>query len=209
LLSASDAHALLKRAVQEQARVVFIGDTKQFSAVAAGNPFKLLQQEGIKTAHLTESRRQQNPDLKLAVDLIADNRIRSGFRQLQAMGSIVYVSPEEKLEIIANEYMAASPEARSQTLVLAGTNKERLALTQAIRSKLQTEGSLGEDTMITQLLRKDLTKVQMENLYNFEIGEVVMPTRDYKRRGLEKGKLYNLVAKKDKSALPLVRLPAH
>nr|WP_244141967.1 MobF family relaxase [aff. Roholtiella sp. LEGE 12411] len=201
LLSASDAHALLERAVQEQARVVFIGDTKQFSSVGAGNPFKLLQQEGIKTAHLTESRRQQNPDLKLAVDLIADNRIQSGFRHLQAMGSIVHVSPEEKLEIIANEYMAVSPEARSQTLVLAGTNKERLALTQAIRSKLHLEGSLGQDTIITQLIRKDLTKVQMENLHNFEMGEVVMPTRDYKRRGLAKGQLYTVVGKQDKTLI--------
>jgi conjugative relaxase-like TrwC/TraI family protein len=201
LLSASDAHALLERAVQEQARVVFIGDTKQFSAVGAGNPFKLLQQEGIKTAHLTESRRQQNPDLKLAVDLIADNRIQSGFRQLQAMGSIVHVSPDEKLETIANEYMAASPEARSQTLVLAGTNKERLALTQIIRSCLQQDGSLGQDTIITQLIRKDLTKVQMENLPHFSIGEVVMPTRDYKRRGLERGKLYTVLGKGNKTLI--------
>ncbi len=150
---------------------------------------------------MTESRRQQNPDLKLAVDLIADNRIQSGFRQLQAMGSIVHVSPEDKLETIANEYMAASPEARSQTLVLAGTNKERLALTQVIRSRLQQEGSLGQDTIITQLLRKDLTKVQMENPHHFSIGEVVMPTRDYKRRGLEKGKLYTVVGKEDKALL--------
>lgn len=50
LLSAKDAHALLQRATQEKARVVLVGDTKQLSAVEAGNPFRSLQQAGIRTA---------------------------------------------------------------------------------------------------------------------------------------------------------------
>jgi hypothetical protein len=43
LLSMKDAHALLRRAALEQARVLLVGDTRQLSAVEAGNPFKSLQ----------------------------------------------------------------------------------------------------------------------------------------------------------------------
>ncbi|MHC5821847.1 MAG: MobF family relaxase, partial [Nostoc sp.] len=195
LLSAKDAHALLERASLVGARLLLVGDTKQLSAVEAGNPFKSLQQAGIKTAHLTESNRQRNPELKIAVDLIADGRVEAGFKQLEAIGSIQEVSPDTKLEMIAAEYMAMSWEERGKTLILAGTNTEKLAITQAIRAKLKDEGSLGATANITQLQAKNLTLVQMRYTHNFELGDVVMPTRNYKRRGLERGKLYEVVGK--------------
>ena len=194
LLSAKDAHALLQRATLLQARVILVGDTRQLSAVLAGNPFKSLQQAGIKTAHLNESLRQKNPHLKLAVDLIAEGRVEAGFEHLLATGSIKTVSSESKIEQIANDYIVGTPEQRLKTLVLAGTNVERLALTQAIRGKLKDEGTLGKAATITQLQAKNLSIVQMRFAHNFEIGDVIMPTRDYKRRGLEKGKLYEVVS---------------
>lgn len=204
LLGAKDALAFLERATQEQARVLLVGDTKQLSAVEAGNPFKSLQQAGIKTSYLNESNRQRAPKLKLAVDLIAQSRIEEGFSRLDENGCIEIVTPESKiaaiarsavLEAIANDYITATPEERARTLVLAGTNKERLAITQAIREHLKTEGSLGTVTTITQLQAKDLTRVQMRYTHNFELGDMVMPTRNYKRRGLEKGQLYSVVGK--------------
>ncbi len=195
LLSAKDAHALLEKATAQGARLLLVGDTKQLSSVEAGNPFKSLQQARIKTAHLTQSNRQRNPDLKIAVDLIANGRIEAGFQQLEAIGSITEVQTEAKLETIAREYMALTPAQRGRTLVLAGTNAEKLALTQAIRDKLKVEGSLGKSANITQLQAKNLTKVQMQYTHNYEVGDFVMPTRNYKRRGLEKGQLYEVVSK--------------
>ncbi|MCC5633930.1 relaxase domain-containing protein [Nostoc sphaeroides CHAB 2801] len=195
LLSASYAHALLERATLEGARLLLVGDTKQLSAVEAGNPFKSLQQAGIKTAHLTQSNRQRNPDLKIAVDLIADGRVEAGFKQLETIGSIQEVSPDTTREIIAADYIGLTKEQRARTLVLAGTNVEKLALTQAIRGKLKIEGSLGATANITQLQALNLTKVQLRYTHNFELGNVVMPTRNYKRRGLEKAKVYEVVGK--------------
>ncbi|MCG6133994.1 MAG: relaxase domain-containing protein [Nostoc sp. LLA-1] len=195
LLSAKDAIALLERATQEQARVLLVGDTKQLSAVEAGNPFKSLQQAGIKTSYLNESLRQRAPELKLAVDLIAEGRIQDGFTRLDENGCIHSVSSELKIEAIARDYITATPEQRGRTLVLAGTNIERLDITQAIREKLKAEGSLGTGINITQLKAKDLTRVQRRYTHNFELGDVVMPTRSYKLRGLEKGKLYEVVGK--------------
>ncbi|MDZ8035148.1 MobF family relaxase [Nostoc sp. DedSLP04] len=195
LLSTKDAHALLERATLLGARLLLVGDTKQLSAVEAGNPFKSLQQAGIQTAHLTQSNRQRNPELKIAVDLLADGRVEAGFKQLETIGSILEVSPDTKLETIAADYIALAKEQRARTLVLAGTNVEKLALTQAIRGKLKEEGSLGATANISQLQAKNLTLVQMRYTHNFELGDVVMPTRNYKRRGLEKGQIYEVVSK--------------
>ncbi|MBD2302248.1 MobF family relaxase [Nostoc sp. FACHB-190] len=195
LLSAKDAFALLERATLEQARVLLVGDTKQLSAVEAGSPFKSLQQAGIKTIHLNESHRQRAPKLKLAVDLIAEGRIEEGFERLDENGCIHSVTAELKIDTIAREYMTATPIQRARTLVLAGTNFERLAITQAIRQQMKVEGSLRNGTNITQLQAKDLTSVQKRYTHNFELGDLVMPIRSYKRRGLSKGKLYEVVGK--------------
>ena len=153
----------------------------------------------MKTAHLNESLRQRTPQLKLAVDLIADGRVEDGFARLDEIGCIQTVAPDEMVNALANEYMSASPEQRAKTLVLANTNAERLALTQAIRDQLKVEGSLGHEAYITQLQARNFTTVQMRYTHNFEIGDVVMPTRSYKRRGLEKGELYEVIGKANDS----------
>jgi len=56
LLSMKDAHAQLRRAALEQARVLLVGDTRQLSAVEAGNPFRSLQAGRIITAYLETHR---------------------------------------------------------------------------------------------------------------------------------------------------------
>jgi ATP-dependent exoDNAse (exonuclease V) alpha subunit len=64
LLSMKDAHALLSLASMEQAKVLLVGDTRQLSAVEAGNPFKSLLAGGIAIAHLDENLRQQTRQRK-------------------------------------------------------------------------------------------------------------------------------------------------
>ena len=96
LLSAKDAHALLKRAADQQARVILVGDTQQLSAVEAGNPFKSLQAAGMPTAKLEESLRQKSERLKLAVEAIARGDLGSGFSHLDQAGSIRGVTSPDR-----------------------------------------------------------------------------------------------------------------
>jgi ATP-dependent exoDNAse (exonuclease V) alpha subunit len=94
LLSAKDALALVTRAQEQQARVILVGDTRQLSAVEAGNPFKSLQQAGMATAYLTQSLRQKNQQIKSGVDLIAEGKIAEGIHQLKPY--IQQVESEER-----------------------------------------------------------------------------------------------------------------
>jgi hypothetical protein len=87
LLSAKDALALVTKAQEHQARVILVGDTRQLSAVEAGNPFKSLQQAGMATAYLTQSLRQKNQQIKSGVDLIAEGKIAEGSSSAQAVHS--------------------------------------------------------------------------------------------------------------------------
>jgi len=196
LLSMKDAHALLRRAALEQARVLLVGDTRQLSAVEAGNPFKSLQAGGMATAYLETHRRQQNGVLRSAVELVAQGQVSEGIELLSQAGCVKEgAQPQERIQQVAADYLALTVEERERTLVLAGTNVERLALTQAMRSRLQDEGALGADGFVLQSLRrKDLTTVQARYLKAYAPGDVLVPIQDYRKQGLIRGEQYRVIA---------------
>ena len=192
LLSMKDAQALLEKAKEASARVVLVGDTKQLSAVEAGNPFRSLQAAGMLTAKLDETRRQQREDLRQAVKLIARADVEQGIEVLDAGGCIhtAEEADERQAQLIEN-YLQLPGEERDATLVLAGTNADRLAITDGIRQGLQHKGALGPDTFtMKSLQRKDLSAAQRRYAQNYLPGDVLVPIHDYKGLGLEKSMTY-------------------
>ena len=194
MLSMKDAHALLQRARKENARVLLVGDTKQLSAVEAGNPFKSLQAGGITFARLDNSLRQKTEELRVAVRLISEGKVARGINVLEQAGCLqIEADTGSQINQMVSDYLALSPVERSETLLLAGTNQERLALVGQLRRSLQAEGTLGQDALVvSSLRRKDLTQVQAQYLVAYEPGDVLMPTQDYKKQGLAKYQHYTV-----------------
>jgi ATP-dependent exoDNAse (exonuclease V) alpha subunit len=194
LLSMKDAHDLMSRAESENATVILVGDTKQLTGVEAGNPFKSLQAGGITTARLDESLRQQTKELRGAVKAIAQGNIPDGIHQLIHAASII--ETDDRLTQLVSDYTALPAEERSKTLLLCGTNRERLELTQLLRSALQAEGALGQDQATTTGLRlRDLTIAQASYANTYAVGDILVPNQTYKKQGLEKGQQYTVVGK--------------
>lgn len=195
LLSAKDAHGVLSLAMEQQARVILVGDTRQLSAVEAGNPFKSLQAGGIQTAFLDESRRQKTAALKQAVKLLATDQMEGAFQTLEGAGMIQNIpASSDRLQRVARDYLDLDSEQRDGTLLLAGTNQERLALTTLIRTGLQERQQLGTDSFtLASLQRKDMTMAQAGYAAHYAIGDIVIPGQHYKRQGLTKQKTYQVV----------------
>ena len=210
LLSAKDAHALLKKAQRERARVILVGDLRQLSAVEAGNPFKSLQIAGIQTCYLEESRRQKTEALRAAVVCLAAGEQKEGLDRLEKAGMMHEIpDPWKRRQQLVADYMSKSAETRSKTLVLCGTNAERLALTAALRTELQADGSLGADAFTLRSLRAlDRTKAQLKYAAGYSEGEVVVPVRDYRRYGLEKNAQYTVTSRDVEHNLVTVVGPA-
>ena len=61
---------------------------------------------------------------------------------------------------IARDYLALAPDERKKTLLLAGSNQERLAITQLVREGLKAEGTLGQSLTVKRLKARDLTETQ-------------------------------------------------
>jgi ATP-dependent exoDNAse (exonuclease V) alpha subunit len=195
LLSMKDAHALLRRAALEQARVLLVGDTRQLSAVGAGNPFKSLQAGGITTAYLETHRRQQSKVLRSAVELVAQGQVEDGIDLLEQAHCIKELAEAgERSERITQDYLSLPARERERTLILAGTNQERLELTQKIRAGLQVAGGLGSDSFILKSLRrKDLTTAQSSYASAYAPGDVLVPVQDYRKQGLYRAEKYTVL----------------
>ena len=97
---------------------------------------------------------------------MAQRQVSEGIELLAQAGCVKEgVQAQERIQQVAADYLALAAEERESTLVLAGTNTERLALTQAMRAGLQDEGALGADGFAMQSLRrKDLTTAQASYL---------------------------------------------
>lgn len=193
LMGAKDGYELLKRATAERARVILVGDTRQLSSVEAGSPFRSLQSAGISTAYLTELVRQKDdaPDLQKAVQLAATGDTAAAISHLMQVGKVEQVAnADERARRIAKDYIKLPPKERDETLMAAGTNKERIAINEQVRSLLKAEGSLGYGVEVTRLQSKDLTQVQARYTHYYEVGDVVIPAREYRRTGLHKFQPY-------------------
>ena len=75
-------------------KLILQGDTKQLSSVEAGKPFHQLQQAGMKTVIMKDILRQQNQDLKQAVEFTITAQIKQAFQKIQ--NNIIEVEPSNK-----------------------------------------------------------------------------------------------------------------
>jgi ATP-dependent exoDNAse (exonuclease V) alpha subunit len=93
LISSRDMKRLMDVAKQAGSRVILSGDYSQHGSVAAGDAFRLLEQEaGVRLARLSEIHRQKEPGYKKAVEDIAKGSgkaAQKGFDALDAMGSVI------------------------------------------------------------------------------------------------------------------------
>ena len=160
------------------ARVALVGDTAQLRAVDAGQPFRLLQKAGMKTAAMTEILRQRDPELREAV-----TRSREGepAAAIEGLGDRVREAPREALGFeAARRWLALPPAEREDTLLLAPTHAIRRQANEAVREGLELEGVLhGRVLEIDRLVDRRLTRAQAAEITSYEPGDVAVFHRDH------------------------------
>lgn len=132
LAGSKQLYQLMQQSKNENSRIIFIGDTKQFSSIQAGNVFSDMQKFGIKTVHLKQTQRQKsavtksivkaynNNDTDLALELLKKNDL---FKEIEQY--------EERIDYAVESYLH-----KNQPLILTSTNKERKEINQQVRDKI-------------------------------------------------------------------------
>lgn len=197
-VSAKNMQTLFEKATYHNARVILVGDTKQLSAVEAGNPFKSLIRNGMQTAFLNEHRRQKESKLKSAVELFSRGEVEESLAQLRK-NIREYKKRDTRIDKIASDYIGLTIPERRNTLILTGTNENKDLLTSAIRDRLKEEGRVTKSIEIEAYRTKDLTREQAKFAHNYDVNDIVTPLSANKRLGLEKSGSYTIKEIKDKT----------
>ena len=201
LLSVKDMKRLFDVAQAQDARVVLSGDTRQHTGVARGDALRILEKDaGIKTAELSQIRRQTNETYRNAVQAISegdtlgrDGRtgLHTGLEILNRMGAIIEVHGDARYRLIAADYVQSTAQRKAggkekTALVVSPTHREADRVTGAIRDALKAAGRVSEDERNFLSLRSlNLTEAQRGDAGEYSPGAVIQFHQNAKgfRRG--------------------------
>ena len=168
MLGLKDAHKLNEFAKETGSQLVLIGDIKQFTAINAGSPFRLLQEFGAEPIQMNEVLRQEkfikdengkdtkeiNPVYQ-AVQHINKYDTDKAFDTLDKAGKIEEISKDSMVDVAKEKYlnsdikntevMVTDKDVYKNNLILTNTNKTKDELNQAIRADLQSNGLVSKE----------------------------------------------------------------
>lgn len=231
LIGQKDIERIQKEAELSGAKVTLVGDTRQLSAVNAGKPFEIMQNQGqMKTAEMTDIHRQKHAKgmtdaernevdvLKSAVADIIEKREQDAFKKLA--GNTVELKDNEKLiarlvadvrqdvgREIRHELSGAGQKSHKDTLVITALNEDRRAINAGVRQALKEEGVISGKARDTEVLvNRGMTKAQASYAQNYHEGDVVRFGRDYKKLGVEGGEYARVVGFSDRGTIKLQKV---
>ena len=160
------------------ARVALVGDTEQLRPVDAGQPFRLLQKAGMRTATMDEVLRQRDPALLASVMHARHGEAGEAIRGLGAE-RVREVEREELGAEAARCWLSLQPEDRAETAIMAPTHEIRRQTNEAVREGLAGEGVLhGRALVVDRLVNRRLTRALAADLRSYEPGDIVVFHRD-------------------------------
>jgi ATP-dependent exoDNAse (exonuclease V) alpha subunit len=210
LLSVKDTKRLFDVAKDQNARIVLSGDSKQHAGVYRGDALRILEKDaGLKTAKLSENRRQTEESYREAVKAISEGdvvgkdgktRLEAGFDMLDKMKAIIEGSPDEIHKQIAADYLDVISQRKGdgfkKALVISPTHAEADEVTQAIRDELKAQGRLAkEDRIFLSLRSLNLTEAQRGDAREYLPGAVVQFHQNAK--GFKRAERVTVTASKD------------
>lgn len=142
---------LLRLAAKNQARVLFVGDSRQHTSVEAGDFLRVLEAHSrMFRAEITEIRRQSTRAYREAIQEMAVGSVREGLERLDALGWIKEANGSY-LEAAAKDYLHYFGDGKRNDAVLgvAPTWDESHTLTAIIRRGLKERKFLGEEKKFT------------------------------------------------------------
>ena len=184
LASTRQMRAFLEK-LKPQDRVLVIGDSSQHQAVDAGRPFEQMQQAGMRTSQLNQIMRQKDPELRRAVELLANNETEKGVALLTEQGRVTEIQgANERIATIAKDY-AAQPE---NTIIVSPDNRSRRQINEAVRAELRQNGMLATDGHELRVLdhRSDMTGADRTWAARYNMGDVLHYHTGSKAEGIER-----------------------
>ncbi len=167
--------AILRLAERHEARVVFLGDSRQHTSVEAGDFVRVLERyAAVQCVELTEIRRQLIGEYRAAIKLMAVGGTLAGLERLDGCGW-VKEGKADYLRAAATEFVEKTNGGHrlDSTIAVTPTWAENRAFSAVVRSDLKRLGVLGSGETITAHEPLSWTRAEKCRAENYETGMVV------------------------------------
>lgn len=174
------------------ARLIFLGDNKQTGAIEQGKAYWLLQELGLPTSHLKESRRQKTKATQEATEMA---RASDYAASLAALDRVTSGDTAENLaKHMVAEWTRLKPAIRDTTNILVLDNSTRLIVNNHIREALQREGVVAaQDHRLEVLTPAGMTDQEKQVARFYSAGQVLKFSRDNPGLGITRDAEYRVV----------------
>lgn len=172
LIDAKSMAYITSHARERGARVVAVGDTKQFGSVEAGSALDQLRERAEKAGRLSRLDEMRRGKTDFIRDLHFASRDNSdkALDMLHDKGDIQVVRDrDQRIGDLAKHYAGMSETEREKSFVLTGKNVDRVAINQAIRTELNLQGG----AIVESFEKKDLTAAELRMLGSYDKGDVI------------------------------------
>jgi len=167
------------------ARVLFVGDNKQLAAIEAGRPFDLLLAKGLRHVEMDQILRQKGDEDLAAIRAAIRGDVRGA---LDVLGTRVAAVPEREARLAAMvERWAERPELRDRTLLLTSRNQDRARLTEAVRTRLRSEGCLGNEVARVTLEKVHGARADTRETHHYAPGQLLQFPSALRESGIQAG----------------------
>ncbi len=168
---------VIRLAMENEYRVLFVGDARQHSSVEAGDFFRLLEQHSeITKTSLSQIHRQQTAEYRRGIELIAAGSSKEGFEHLDEHG-FIHEDEGKYLEKAADDFVKSTNDGSRplNCIAVSPTNRECDVLTTMIREKMKAAGRIinDENNLVESFRSWGWTKPQLANIDNYQIGTKV------------------------------------
>ncbi|MDR0841841.1 MAG: relaxase domain-containing protein [Acidobacteriota bacterium] len=174
------------------ARVLFVGDTRQHTSVEAGDFLRVLEQHSkLRHSELNDIRRQQVREYNAAVRSLSQGDVHGGMGQLDALGWI-QEGRGAYIRKAADAYLAATNWGTTldRCIAVAPTWVENHRFTAAVRNGLKQRGVIGEGVSVTVCDPLDWTGEQRRDSANYRPGMLV--TFNAKEGAVARGRTFEV-----------------
>jgi len=201
LLGTTQTVQLLEIAKAQKAQIIFVGDTRQHSAVTRGDALRILNTVGgIQTAEVSKIYRQKDAEYRTAVEHLSQGHAKQGFEKLDSIGAIKESDPLSPHTELAKDYVAALKQGKS-ALVISPTRLEGERVTASVREALRSAGMLGkEDNTVLRLTNLNYTEASKGDTRNYKENQLIQFTQNV-TGGIKKGSQWQVKAVADKEVV--------
>ena len=174
LLGAPALARVAALAEKQNCRIVLSGDTAQHRAVERGDALRILENHAdLHAVELKEIWRQKADSHKAVVADLRAGDLERAFKQLDKLGMLRELAPEDRHEALAADYVSAVEKGKS-ALVISPTHVEGERVTTRIRERLREGGKLrGEEREFVQLKNLQWTEAQRSDALNYQQDMVI------------------------------------